>query len=243
MIDRINFLNLGFVALALWAIYVTVEGLRHLGWLKGEYGRKAIHISTGILLASLPTFMSRTEIAVVNASFFLGLVGISLFLRYVVSHKVFQGDKMPIVLLPVVKLLKSIRAYEHVGRWSIGQFLYPLSLLLVVFMFEDPIIYAFAVLELALADGLAAVFGQLLGKKRYYIPGGYKTWVGSTAFFAVSVTLLSTYVLINHSLSVDSLILIVGGSMILTFIEGIISAGFDNLAVPFFMALLLQTLD
>lgn len=243
MFDQISLLNLFFAGLVLWAIYVTVEGLKRFGYLKGEYGRKAIHISTGILLASLPTFMSRTEIAVFNALFFLGLLTVSLVLRYVVGRRKIPAKYGGILFAPILKLLSSVREYEHVNRWSIGQFLYPLSILLVTFMFDDPIIYAFAVLELALADGFAAVFGIAFGKKRYYIPGGYKTWVGSGAFFAVTFTLLTTFVLINHSITPESIILILGGSIALTFIEGIISAGFDNLAVPIFMALLLQSLD
>ncbi len=217
MLERFNLLNIFFSYTVIVAIYITVDGLRRLEILKGEYGRKAIHMSIGVLMAAQPIFMTRTGIAVFNSMFFIGIILMS-------------------------GVFKFFSAYEDVQRWTIGQFLYPLSLLLIVFMYDDMRVYSFSVLMLALADGLAAVFGKWIGKHRYYIPGGYKTFEGSAAFFVVTVILLSIFVILEASITPYTVAVIIIGSMFLTGVEALIAAGFDNLAVPFFTALLLQSI-
>ncbi len=217
MLERFSLYNIVFSFLAIAAIYMTTEGFRRLGILKGEYGRKAIHISIGVLIAAQPIFMTRTGIAVFNSLFFIGII---------LASGVF----------------KFFEAYEDVQRWTIGQFLYPLSLLLLVFMYSDMRVYSFAALIMALADGLAAVFGKKFGKRRYYIPGGYKTFVGSAAFFGVTLALISTFVILESSITPYTVAVILIGSLVLTIVEAVVSAGFDNLAVPFFAAILLQSL-
>lgn len=217
MLERFNLFTLGFSYLVMIAIYVTVDGMRRLQIIKGEYGRKAIHMSVGLLMALQPVFMSRTGIAVFNGMFFVGIIVLS-------------------------GMFKFFSAYEDVQRWTIGQFLYPLSLLLLIFMYSDMRVYSFSVLVLALADGMAAVMGKWHGKKRYYVPGGYKTWLGSATFFAITFVLLSIFVILEASITPYTIAVIIIGSFFLTTVEGLIAAGFDNLAVPFFTAILLQSI-
>jgi dolichol kinase len=217
MFASLSYTILFFSGLVFWVIYIIVEALRRYGYVQGEAGRKAIHIGIGIFIASMPVFATRTEIIVVNGLFFLGLLALS-------------G-------------LKLIKAYEDVDRWTIGQFLYPLSIIMSAFLFEDALVFSFAVLELALADGFAALIGKKFGENSvYHIPGGIKTFVGSATFFVVTLALILTYASIESDFTPLLGVTIVGGAFTLTVVEGIIAAGFDNLALPVLMGVILQLL-
>ena len=185
--------------------------------MRGEFSRKFIHIGSGILIATMPAYMNRYEIIVTSGLFFLGLVVLSGFLHW----------------------FKSI---EDVKRVTWGQYIYPLSVMLLAFMFEDPLIFSFAVLELAFADGLAAIVGSYLPHKKYHIPGGFKTYVGSGAFFMVSIVLLSAFVLLHGTTSVLAFPYIILVAIVMTFLEGIVAGGLDNFVVPISMGLMLSLL-
>lgn len=193
--------------------------MRRLGAVGGELGRKAIHVGVGVFIAAMPIFMNTTEIIVVNSLFFLGLVGIKF------------------------TPFKFFTAYESVNRWTIGQYLYPLSIILLAFIVDNALVFSFAVLELALADGFAALMGKKYGKHEYHIPGGVKTYVGSLTYFLVTLTLVVLFVSIEGSFTAQTLILILVGSFMLTVVEGMIAGGFDNLAIPILMAVLLQDIS
>lgn len=211
-------INLILACIPVAGVYGLVEGLRQLGVIqKGEYARKSIHIGLGVWLAMLPLFMGRGEIAVFCGLFFLGVLFFSGYL-----HR--------------------FAAYEEVKRWTVGQFLYPLSLMLVVFIFDNLLVFSFAVLELAFADGLAAVFGKLFGQKKYFVPGGYKTWIGSVTFFVVSLTLMTIFARVGTDIMPYTLAVIALGSLVLAVTEGLIAGGFDNLAVPLLAALIMNSL-
>jgi phytol kinase len=211
----INLINIVFVLLAMWTIYVVVEVLRRNNILRGELARKSIHIGIGLLFASLPFFMNRREIFAVTAIFFVGMVVLS-------------------------GMMKLFTAYEDVSRWTIGQFLYPLGVMMVVLMSSDPYIYSFSILILALADAAAALVGTRFGDTHYHFFGGDKTIAGSLAFFTVTLTLITIYVFSHGELSPVALVMIPVSAWFLTGVEALIAGGFDNLAIPVFAALILN---
>ncbi len=211
----VSLIKILFVMLAMWSIYVIVEVLRRADILRGELARKSIHIGVGILFACLPLFMNRREIFATAAIFFLAMV----------------------ILSGVLKLFS---AYEDVSRWTIGQFLYPLGIMTVVFMFRDPHIYTFSVLILALADAAAALIGTRFGDFHYHFFGGDKTIAGSLAFFTVTLLLLTLFVFSYGEPSSLALIMIPFSAWFLTGIEAVFARGFDNLAIPIFAALILN---
>lgn len=217
MFSEINILVLIFASLGLWVILLVIETLQRMGFMKGEFSRKAIHIYTGFFLALLPVFATRQEIIAINFLFFLGVITLSGYLHF----------------------FKSI---ESIKRWSLGHFLYPIGVLLVALFFKDPAVYSFSVLVLALADGFAAVFGKKYGKIHYHILGADKTLLGSTVFFLISLTLLLTF---STSYGVHdnlSYLFIFSGALSLTLIEGFIAAGFDNLVLPLVAAAIFSAL-
>jgi len=208
-------LTIVFVLLAMWSIYVVVEVLRRTNVLHGELARKSIHIGIGLLFASLPLFMNRREIFATAAFFFIAMVLMS-------------------------GVFKLFTAYEDVTRWTIGQFLYPLGIMLVLFLFSDPYVYSFSILILALADAAAALVGKAYGDFHYHFLGGDKTIIGSLAFFSVTLAIITIYVFSHGEVTPLTLAMIPISAWFLTGIEALIAGGFDNLAIPLFAALILN---
>jgi len=217
MLYGINPLVLIFASLGLWLILLITEALKRNDLIAGENARKTIHIFTGFLLALLPVIANRREIVAVNIIFFLGVL-------------LFAG------------FLHRFSSIEDIKRWSWGHFLYPIGLILVAVFFKDPVVYSFATLELALADGFAAVFGERYGRIKYHILGATKTLLGSAVFLAITLTIFYTYA---DSFGVDGSIttsFLIAGAVGLTIVEGSIAAGFDNLVIPFLTAIILSSL-
>ncbi len=215
VIYGVNILSIVFVLLMMWSIYLVVEVMRRHDIVRGELARKSIHIGIGLLFAFMPLFMNRREMFATAALFFVAMVVLSGF-------------------------LKLFSAYEDVSRWTIGQFLYPLGVMLIIYFFEDTKIYSFSVLILALADAAAAIAGHYFGVLHYHILGGNKTILGSVAFFTVSLTIITVYVFSFTEVTLLALIMIPVSAWFLTGVEAVLAGGFDNLAIPVLSALILS---
>ncbi len=236
VLGGLDLINLFLATVVVGGIYVSVDGFGRLGLLPGEYGRKAIHISVGIWSACLAVFMTRMEIFVFHGMFFVGIVSLSLLSDFTKHNAIAKRFRLGRFLAHMFD------RYEDVSRWTIGQFLYPLSLVLVVLLYDDLSIYAFAVLTMALADGFAAVIGRPFGKLIYYVPGGQKSVLGSFVFFCLALTLLTTYVFMHGSFTNLTPGLIAVYAVVLTVAEGTTAGGFDNITVPLLAAVFLNTL-
>ena len=236
ILERIDLITLALAGITAIGIYAAVDGVARLGKVSGEYGRKAIHISIGIFSATFPMYMNRTEIFIFHGLFFVGTVALSLSSDFVRHHPWAAKFKIGRILAGLFE------RYEDVSRWTIGQFLYPLSLLLVVLFFDDLLIYSFSVLMLALADGFAAVIGKPFGKIIFYVPGGKKSLVGSFTFFMIAFTLMCVFLIIETEAGYIALVPAVMYALTITFFEAMIAGGFDNLAVPLMTAILLNTI-
>ena len=232
----INFFDLFLAIVVVGAIYTAVDGFGRLNMLSGENGRKAIHISVGVWAATFPLFLNRTEIFVFHGMFFVGIVSLSLFSEFIRTNQIAQQQRIGRFIANIFD------RYEDVSRWTIGQFLYPLSLLLVVLFYDDLAIYSFSVLILALADGFAAVIGKPFGRIIYFVPGGKKSLLGSFTFFCLAFTLLVIYALFHTDVTVLTPGLVLVYAVVLTIAEGVAAGGFDNMTVPMLSAVFLNTL-
>lgn len=218
IIDRlagVEILPFIFALTVIWTIVITIEVFRRENIIQGELARKAIHVGSGLFLAVTPLFMTRTEILLLNGLFLAGLL-------------IFSG---------ALHLFKSI---EDVKRWSLGQFLYPVGVGIVVLLFSSRSVYSFAVLILAFSDGFAAVLGKAYGKKSFKIIGGTKTYLGSFSFFLISLTLFLLFTVLRVSISPETVALSVLGAGTVTAAEASIGGGFDNIVVPITAALFLS---
>jgi phytol kinase len=198
--------------LALVALLIVVEVLKRRKVLEDEVARKSIHISVGFILAALPLFMGRWQVVLTNFGFFFGVL-------------IFTG------------LFHVFTAVHAVRRWTIGEFLYPLATGTVALVFADLRIYSYAVLILALGDGLAGLIGRAYGGQGYKIWRGHKSLIGNLAFFiaATFVTVAFWTIVNGWSLAVVPAAVLLG--LMLTLIEALLAGGFDNLAVTFAAAL------
>lgn len=236
ILGAVDLIDLALAILVVGTIYTTVDGLGKLGLLKGENGRKAIHISVGIWAATFPLFLNRTEIFIFHGMFFVGLVSLALASDFVRVHRELQR-------IPGVRILAHMfERYEDVKRWTIGHFLYPLSLLLVVLFFDDLAVYSFSVLIMALGDGFAAVIGKPFGRIIYFVPGGTKSVLGSFVFFSIALTLLSVYAILHVTPGAFTPVVVVAYAFFLTVAEGMAAYGLDNITVPILAAIFLNSL-
>lgn len=194
-------------------------------WVSGERARKIIHILIGVWGAWLPLWLGWRSIIVLGCMLFFGVL--------VANH---------------LKLFKSIHS---VGRSTIGEYLFPISMVVLALLFRNTVIFAAAMLELGVADGLAAVIGTRYGKKTVFkVLGHKKSKHGTATFLLCSVAVMSWAIYsLNPALAGASLVsmlvtflLALGVSLILTVLELFGIRGIDNVTVPFATAISLYLL-
>jgi dolichol kinase len=194
-------------------------------WVSGERARKIIHILIGVWGAWLPLWLGWRSIIVLGIMLFLGVV--------LANH---------------LKLFKSIHS---IGRSTIGEYLFPVSMVLIAIFFKNTIIFAAAMLELGVADGLAAVIGTRYGKKTVFkVFGQKKSKHGTITFFICSLFIIFWAIysfhasIIGTSLTglVVTLFLSSALSVVLTAAELMGIKGIDNITVPLITAISLSLL-
>lgn len=177
-----------------------------------EFSRKLVHITVGSFVAFWPFYLSWTEIELLSIAFLL-VVGLS-------------------------KYLNLFQAIHSVQRPTWGEVFFALAVGTIALVTHDQWIYMAAVLQMSLADGLAAVVGVRFGNSnRYRVFGQDKSVVGTLTFLVISIVILVGYGLqapgVNFSAG------LIGVSLIATIWENIGILGSDNLLVPLVVALLL----
>jgi phytol kinase len=177
-----------------------------------ELSRKFIHLSVGSFVAFWPFFLSWTEIRLLSLSF--------------------------VIVVLISKWLKIFQAIHSVQRPTQGEIYFALVVGLLTFVTHSKGIYAAGLLQMSLADGLAAVVGVRYGKKqRYNVFHHPKSVIGTLTFFVISFVLLIGYSTLSTAISPGCLI---GLSIGATALENLAVGGLDNLLVPFLVALVLS---
>lgn len=206
------------ILLAAIAVFVLLV-MAELWWRRrpvhGEFSRKLVHVTVGSFVAFWPFFLSWNEIRVLSVAFLLGVV--------------------------ISKYLGLFNAIHSVQRPTWGEVFFALAVGVLTFITQDQWVYAAAVLQMGLADGLAAVVGIKYGNAtRYLVLGHRKSIVGTMTFFATSLIVLQGFNLWASS-PVEPIQLL-GIAALATVIENIGVKGFDNLLVPVTVGLLLTHL-
>jgi phytol kinase len=130
-----------------------------------ELSRKFVHITVGSFVAFWPFFLSWDEIKLLSLAF-LAVVAVSRYLN------IFQ-------------------AIHSVQRPTWGELWFAIAVGAIAFTTHNKWIYAAALLQMSLADGLAAVLGVAYGRRhRYQIFGQPKSLIGSLTFFITSILIL-----------------------------------------------------
>jgi phytol kinase len=205
-------LKLFITVLAIFILLVANE----VWWRKqnkqGEISRKFIHITVGSFVAVWPFYLNWDQIRLMSLAF--------------------------CVVVLLAKQLNLFKATRSVQRPTYGQILFAISVGILTFVTHNKWIYAAAILEMALCDGLAAVIGlKVGGKLKYRILGNTKSVAGTLTFFIVSVLVLIAYTNFSHMhLSIAWILLASSGASL---IENVGIYGLDNLLVPLLVAVLL----
>jgi phytol kinase len=195
-------------------------------WVSGERARKLIHIMVGVWGAWLPLWLGFRSIIILAVMLLAGVV---------VSNK-----------------LKLFKAIHSVSRSTIGEYLFPVSMILLALFFKRPVLFAAGMLEMGLADGLAAVIGTHYGKKTSFkLFGNKKSIHGTVTFFFVSLGILVFCIdhihpglVFGSILSFATTIVVTSMfSAILTVAELTGQRGFDNISVPILTAIGLKLLS
>ena len=214
-------------------IAVLLPALLLFQWLNDRYRRnneifrKIIHIFHGVTLAAL-AFIVPLGFLIVVEGFFL----LSIFIARYLS------DNFSAV--PWIKYMS--RVYK-VDRISYGEYLYPISAILVILLTNSKWIFAASILTLGLADAAAALVGKKYGKKTSYtILGQKKSLIGSTAFYIVALGVVFAFTRFAEPAISVSVFTILWVTLVITFSENIGIYGTDNLLIPLTTAYLLAAL-
>ncbi len=130
---------------------------------------------------------------------------------------------------------------RQVGRLSAGEYLYPLAIITLAILAPANWIFITAILNLGLADGLAAVLGTTYGKSSSYnVFGHAKSVVGTGTFFAVSLLISIWAVAYGAPSSADiTWFALIYLPLATTAFENLSPWGTDNFTVPFVTYLIL----
>lgn len=177
-----------------------------------EFSRKTVHITIGSFVAFWPFFLSWGQIELLSIAF--------------------------LIVVSVSKYLGLFEAIHSVQRPTWGELFFAAAVGVVALIAQDKWVYAAALLQMSLADGMAAVVGTRFGGRHKYLVFGHpKSLLGSLSFFVVSLTIL----LIFNQVADQTLTLpaLVGTSLLAGLIENVGIKGSDNLLVPLVVALIL----
>jgi len=186
----------------------------------GEFGRKLLHMSMGMFIASWPYFMSMNYIALIA-----GAATVTLY---------------------VSKKFNIIHAVHDVSRLTYGEVIYPLSIVLIALLANANWVFAMAVLFVAIPDGLAALAGKKWGKKhtKMRIWNNNKTVIGTCAYVVSAYAVLAAGLFIGgkDTLLTHSTLCIVALPLVAAFFEAASPYGLDNITVPLLVVLVLNNL-
>lgn len=194
----------GFI---LCALLLISEFLWRKNKISGENARKFVHIFTGTIIAFLPFWVGYRWITLLAVGFVL----VNCINRFI----------------PV------FHAINGVSRKTWGDILLGLSVLLISLLKPNKWLFAGAVMQVALADGMAAVIGVKYAKGTYKILGNKKSYIGTATFFLLSWAIVLIALLNTGSTDVASIrAMVLISPLVLTAIENLGVYGLDNLILP-----------
>lgn len=197
-------------------VVFVLLSLNELWWRKhpvhSELSRKFIHVTVGSFVAFWPYFLSWRQIQILSIAFLLVVVA--------------------------SKYLHVFQAIRSVQRPTWGEVFFAVAVGAITLITHDKAIYAASLLQMSLADGMAAVIGTRYGNRQKYLVFGYaKSVLGTLTFFIISLLILTGFSHYSHAQL--GLTAIVGMSAAASVIENLAIRGLDNLLVPLAIALLL----
>lgn len=199
-------------------ICLFLLGINELWWRHhrepDELSRKFVHIVAGSFVAFWPYFLSWNQIRVLALAAF--------------------------IIVAVSKRFNVFKTIHTATRPTWGEAFFALAVGLTTFVTHNPAVYVTALLQMSLADGLAAVIGTKYGVGNdYSVLGAKKSLAGSATFLFVSYIILLSLSLFSTHVAIPWCLTI---AFVATILENIGLRGSDNLLVPMFVAFALRLL-
>jgi len=195
---------------------VAAEWVKGRTALSAELLRKLVHMPAAAFAAALPWLIPFDRIAA------LGLIFTAI--------------------MAVSQRARIFSAIHGVARRTYGEILFPLGIAVLAVACPHRLAFAYGVLVLGLGDGLAALVGGRLGRRRVPLLRTRKTLWGTGTFlavcFALGAAMLATAGASAPRVCAASLAV----ALALTPVELILVYGLDNLLLPVLGALLLSGL-
>ncbi|MFT7558082.1 MAG: dolichol kinase [Planctomycetota bacterium] len=184
-------------------LYIVIRFTRELFGMGANATRRILHTAGGIVIWSMPFFISATEIAI------LMVVFAATFL--------------------VTKKTGFMKSVHHVPRKTWGELWYPLTIAVMAFVALPDAIQAFqyGVLVLAIADPMASLIGLNIPSTKIKVWGGTKTVLGTLTFFLVACG-IGILMMQGAPLGIWAPLI---AAVVLAFLEFALSYGLDNIAI------------
>jgi phytol kinase len=206
--------------IGIFGLLIIAEYLGKYRLLKGEYHRKFLHIAAGSFIAFWPWLISWRAIEV---------FGLAMLAVMVANH-----------------YLSFLNYRGRVGRATYGDMFLALAIFLCASLTHNKVFFALAILEVALADGLAAVVGIKYGKYwGYKFLNHKKTVIGSMIFWLVTLCIFGAGLLAAHN-SIpyqEYFILLLLLPPAFTLAENVSLLGMDNLVIPLLTIIILRAVQ
>jgi dolichol kinase len=206
--------------IGIFGLLIIAELLGKYRILKGEYHRKFLHITAGSFIAFWPWLISWRAIQI------FGLAAL--------------------VFMVANRYLTFLNYRGRIGRATYGDILLALAIFLAAHLTHNKVFFMLAILEVAVADGLAAVAGIAYGKNwGYKILKHKKTVIGSMVFWLASVCIFGAGLLPVHNLFSfqDYFLILLLVPPAFTLAENVSFLGLDNLVIPLLTIVILKSVQ
>ena len=141
------------------------------------------------------------------------------------------------LIMLLTKKLGWLQSVHGVERKSDGAIYHPIAIyscFLYAQILNQPMFYVISILILAISDALAALVGKSYGANEYLVEvGTRKTVEGSVTFFLTSFLIVHLILLLTTQTGrIESVLIALLISIIVTVFEGVSLKGADNLFIP-----------
>lgn len=205
-----------FSVAVIFVFLCVAELLWRIKVIRGEAGRKCVHIAVGTFVAFWPFWMSFGAIQLLSGAFLAGVIVSRQWHVFDVIHR------------------------TRSKNW--GEIWFAVSIGALATFCSSKYIFAAAVMHMSLADGLAGLIGWRYGKPtRYKICGQVKSWAGTLTFAFVSAAIIIWFLIVSpYNFQGSAWPVFVGLPLLAAFVENISIRGTDNIAVPLLVFIILN---
>lgn len=213
-----------WLALAVSYVFVfaaigIAEGMRKWRGYSTDFTRKFIHITVGMWSVGTVLLFDRWYMAIIPPASFI-----------LINYLSYRQE--------------TFKAMETGEKGNLGTVYFPLSFVLIVFLFwQQPHLVVASLMPMTWGDAMAAVLGARYGQFRYTLWGSTRSLEGSISMFlfAFTATFLVLWLFPPLGLGISLLYALIV-SVVTTLVEAVTPWHLDNLTVPLVSAVILYLL-